>query len=935
MQPGLTRFRTVLVTLALFVVFVLITGRAGNSASIPPTQRERELDSLFLAGDYHRLVELASKYANQAALTNDSLMQGRMLTALGRGEVMLGRTGGYRRLVISIRISRAVGDTTNWMTALGYQSLVLSNQGRLDACRRLSEQRLELARVTRDRISEAWARTMLGYVALLLGEFDDARTEYGAAVDIFSEMNARRELLTPLIGLGRVYGSLQDVENARECYRKALEISREVGDRENEVHAVNNLGTLEFDYGNMELAVQYYQRSLDMAAESGNMRGTVTPATNIALAMQYLGRYEDAGAELDRALALCQEKGYDDLIPMVLSAQGENAFLEGRYNTSQRVYRRLLDLGDALQKKEHDESVFGLARCLTLLGKPREALDVLNEGFASPPMPTLESAVLWAEADCLLDLGLPGDALENALAAEEAAASSGSELRGVATALKVSECYRKLGRLDEALNWFRVAVKRHAGRLSAESDPVWRESLGGTAILVDASGVILEQTGISLDRRKAELFDLFQQFKGRTLVDRITEPRRHDEPVSQLAAIEPIDLSSLQDDVLGADELFLDFAVGDDTGYLFAVTRDSCRVTAIPGRSSAFAERVSMYRHVLGQRPGPAGGAAADLGRMDVAMGRAILGGVGDLIRSSSTLVLSPVSFYGGIPFGALSISGDGGDTRSLISEKLIERTPSATILAWLRSQGEAGPPEGSAGPAVLAIEPAGGDALAGARREVASLKRAFAGVDVASGAKDAAFPDGAGPYEVIHVAAHVEVNDEKPWHSGILLGSGEEGDDFPSDPYLRAGEIASRRFPAKLAVLSGCESAMGRPSVGEGVAGLTAAFLSAGVHSVVATLWRVDDDVTAELMRHFYGGLADSMSVAAALRAAQLATRADPRTSHPFYWAGFVDIGDGGVSIRLDRRRGVGSRQLLLILLAGAALVAGIWIFLRHKRLH
>jgi CHAT domain-containing protein len=236
--------------------------------------------------------------------------------------------------------------------------------------------------------------------------------------------------------------------------------------------------------------------------------------------------------------------------------------------------------------------------------------------------------------------------------------------------------------------------------------------------------------------------------------------------------------------------------------------------------------------------------------------------------------------------------------------------------------------------PTVLAIAPVGDEALAGARREVNAIKRRFAGVSEASGDKIGAFADSTSEYEVIHVAAHIEVNDEKPWHSGILMGASNGGGDFHADPYLRAGDIASRHIPARLAVLSGCESAMGRRMVGEGVAGLTSAFLSAGVQSVVATLWRVDDSATADLMERFYRGLADGIPVAGALRRAQLETRAEPETSHPFYWAGFVVVGAGGVSVDLETRPRTNPKSLGLILLGVIAAAVVILILFRFNRL-
>jgi hypothetical protein len=126
----------------------------------------------------------------------------------------------------------------------------------------------------------------------------------------------------------------------------------------------------------------------------------------------------------------------------------------------------------------------------------------------------------------------------------------------------------------------------------------------------------------------------------------------------------------------------------------------------------------------------------------------------------------------------------------------------------------------------------------------------------------------------------------------------------------------------------------MGRQDVGEGVAGLTSAFLSAGVNSVVATLWRVDDAVTAKLMGRFYRGLADGIPVAPALRRAQLETLMDTDTGHPFYWAGFVVVGAGGVPIQLESRSlwaAAPPHWLFLGIVVAAYLT---WIVFRYRKL-
>jgi len=123
----------------------------------------------------------------------------------------------------------------------------------------------------------------------------------------------------------------------------------------------------------------------------------------------------------------------------------------------------------------------------------------------------------------------------------------------------------------------------------------------------------------------------------------------------------------------------------------------------------------------------------------------------------------------------------------------------------------------------------------------------------------------------------------------------------LPDDPFVRASEIANRRTSAHLVVLSACESALGRATMAEGVLGIASSFVSAGSRAVVASLWPVDDRTTAKLMEHFYRELASGQTVAAALHNAQLAIRKEKPA--PFFWAGFVVIGDGDLTVPLERR--------------------------------
>jgi hypothetical protein len=318
-----------------------------------------------------------------------------------------------------------------------------------------------------------------------------------------------------------------------------------------------------------------------------------------------------------------------------------------------------------------------------------------------------------------------------------------------------------------------------------------------------------------------------------------------------------------------------------------------------------------------------------------VEVARLLLGGVEDLIRGCRRVVISADGPLALMPFALLVEVVCGGsssavaaaaagaahvaDTARRPDAARVPETvlvPSATVLAWLRSGALAPAPpatlpgtpsgallaEADSGVRLLAIgarEGPAGQPLPGAVEEVGHLagryRRAEA-VVLPSRRKRETIDLLRGP-QVIHLASHAVLNDEFPWQSRIMLGSGRGGED------LRASEIAALRLPARLVVLASCATGAGTVASGEGVLGLTQAFLSAGVPSVVATLWPVEDLSTRRFMRVFYEGLARGQCAAAALRDAQVRFHAQPETRDPFYWAGFVLVGEGETRVTLAER--------------------------------
>jgi CHAT domain-containing protein/tetratricopeptide (TPR) repeat protein len=147
--------------------------------------------------------------------------------------------------------------------------------------------------------------------------------------------------------------------------------------------------------------------------------------------------------------------------------------------------------------------------------------------------------------------------------------------------------------------------------------------------------------------------------------------------------------------------------------------------------------------------------------------------------------------------------------------------------------------------------------------------------------------------YRMIHFATHGLLDSEHPELSGLVFSLVDQSG-RPMNGFLDLEDIYNLKLNADLVVLSACETGLGKDIKGEGLVGLTRGFMYAGTSRVVASLWKVDDVATAELMKRFYRFmLQDRLAPAAALREAQLRMATQKRWADPYYWAGFVIQGE------------------------------------------
>ncbi len=849
----------------------------------------------------------------------------------------------------AMELAAALGDSSVLRTALRWLAYSYLARMRPDEATRLYTRLLALAVPARDARNEGFARTALAYGDLAAGRLAASRDGYRRAVECLRRAGDERAALTPMVGLARAHGALGEFAEARRSYEAIVRLAGRLDARMQQADAINNLGTLEYQVGDPAQAVRQWQQAVGIYRQLGAIDEMQRSAANVAIAEADLGHFDEAARRLEELLALDVEQdhpgGQIHTLLQLASIRGT----QGRHEESIRILRRCLALRGGLEPEYRFEAVLRISSAHGALGRGSEGLAVLTREAA--PL----RARLSVESRVRLDLqtghllralGRTEQAHASFARAERSALASGLAGARLDALTGAGRCDWDLGRADSARSVLRRAERLWETERRVPTDPAWRVRRGELAEeLCFALGRALlpPRAGVPDSVAVAGAYDVLQQFKARTLLERMAGPAGAlPEPRP------PVTLRELQGRVLDEGQLLLDAFVGREDAWLFAITARGVRVVHLPAADS-LAMAVQLYREIVATPPAEPRDAALEAVRRRAArsLSERLLGGVADLVASSHRVIVAPDGPLNGIAFGELPLApGGAAEESALLEHREVIRVPSATLLAGSRARALV-PTER----ALLALGGATdfrGRRLAGAVAEVRALGRGFAGSDVRVFGAGPVPPLSArelGRYQVLHLAAHTMVDDQRPWNSGVLLGpvgepgaaaagsatAGPDSAVMGADPWLRANAIAAMRLPARLAVLSGCESGGGRIAWGEGIQGLGTAFLSAGVRTVVVALWPVDDQVAATLMKDFYAGLARGETVAHALRHAQLRVAHRSATASPFYWAGYLLIGDGDARVALERRFPVGGA--LASMAAALALLGVGWGWSRHAK--
>lgn len=338
---------------------------------------------------------------------------------------------------------------------------------------------------------------------------------------------------------------------------------------------------------------------------------------------------------------------------------------------------------------------------------------------------------------------------------------------------------------------------------------------------------------------------------------------------------------------LAPSEAFVEYLVTESVTLAVVVTSENSQVLILDIAREPLADLVRFARGAIERRRT---GSEADLW---VAPLRRLYAELVQpiesegLLEGKTRLIIVPHAELYYLPFQALITAPDR--VEFMVERWAIGYAPSAAVWTHLSDR-----PAGRRG-GLLAMAPRP-TILPGSRQEVKAVSDLMGDqvlTLIGEQATEQIFRDTAGNYGVLHLATYGSLNRTNPLFSWLDLAPGAS-----NDGRLEVHEVYGIRLHARLVVLSACETALGTGSQtnapsGDDWVGLTRAFLTAGADNVVASLWRVEDLATAELMQRFYVRLGEGISFSDALADAQRALLEDPDTEHPFYWAGFSLVGE------------------------------------------
>ena len=896
--------------------------------------RKGESDSLNNLGiAYHRL----GQYQRGIEYLQQSLEISREISDLNREISSLSNLasahcslGQYQQVIKyyqqSLEISRKLGNRSSEGKFLGNLGNAYLFVGQYQQAIEYHQQSLDIKREIGDRYGVGYSLDGLGDAYLFLGQYQQAIEYHQQSLKISREIGDRLRVGKSLNSLGAIYSKLAQYQQAIAYYQQSLEISREIGDRSTEVNSLNNLGVTYESLGQYQRAIAYHQQSLKSAREIGERSGEGRSLGNLGGVYHSLGQYQRAIAYHQQSLEIFRETGDRLGEGQSLGSLGNVYHSLGQYQQAIAYHQQSLEIereiGDRLGV---GSSLNNLGNVYNSLGQYQQAIKYFQQSlqiFRETDARSAEGTSLNNLGFALFKSGNLSAAEKNLLLAieveESIRADLGDDTNKVSIFDTQTNAYRNLQRVLIAQNKTNTAleisergrakafVELLAQRVSPNNETpltpltikeIKRISQEQDATIVEYSRVsdyfeiegkqqykeselyiwVIKPTG-EIEFRQIDLKPLWQQ-QDTSLQDTVTTAR---ESIARDGTI------PRNNPVRGTSNL-PDLALGD-----FVRQKD-----ALPNSQPSVVEAVNLEEGTLTISHTDWNGVTITVPMTDVIkvpssrtnnlelqrLHQLLIEPIADLLPTDpeSRVIFIPQDSLFLVPFPALQ----DAEGKYLIEKHTILTAPAIEVLGSTRKLRQK---ISVAAKDILVVGnplPNRIGALEFAEKEAIEIAKMLdtnpiIGPQATEEEIVARLPQA----RLIHLAAHGILDNKEGIESGIALASTENNDGL-----LTAAEIFDLELSAELVVLSACNTGRGKIT-GDGVIGLSRSLITAGVPSVIVSLWSVPDAPTAELMKEFYqNNLHKGMDKATSLRQAMLTMMKDHPA--PRDWAAFTLIGE------------------------------------------
>lgn len=754
-----------------------------------------------------------------------------------KAQAILETTGNKREL---LRLANSTG-------------LVLRVQGNHRLALEQYQKSLRLAQEAGDKAGIANALANTGNIHRLQNNYDLALDFYQKAAALFEEVGNKNFFAGMQLNLGLTYKQMGEYDRALEYYRKTMELAEILKNKGMVAALLTNIGNIYAEQRNFPPALENFQKSLTYYESVGERYTLAGVLDNIGRLHYDQGNYKQALTFAERTVAIGEQLGSLEVLMQGYDLLGRTQFALGNEPAARQAYEKEIAATESFRAQaagsEQDRQRLlenrlfpwqGMVKLLVKQNQPQEALTFAEQSRARVLLDVLQSGRVN---------------ISKAMRSDE------------------QEQERKLKAELTALN-----LQLSRATQTDKPDPARVAELKRR----------LDNARLNYEAFQTTLYAAHPELK----------THRGEAPIiraEELAALLPTAGSAL-----------LEYVVTDETTYLFAVTQSANRraevkVFPLPLKRAELAGQIESFRRQL---------AGGDLGFRTAAatLYDLLLKPAQAQLKGKTNLVIVPDDKLWELPFQALLTS----EQHFLLEDAAIAYAPSLTVLREMtkRKQQTSQSPatllalgnpllgKETIERATLALRGEKLSPLPDAEAEVKALGQLYGAahskVYVGAEAREDRAKAEAASARVLHFATHGVLNNAAPLYSYLVLTQGDTNE----DGLLEAWELMQLDLKADLAVLSACETARGRIGGGEGMIGLTWALFVAGVPSTVVSQWKVESAGTRDLMLNFHRGLrapADArVTKAEALRQAALKLMKKPETNHPFYWAGFVLIGDG-----------------------------------------